>query len=306
MGAMLKGLQAILVALGVIAVIGSGVILYYNSVKPEGTEEAAIYWETQPEETDAISVSLEETIASETEETAETSETENTREAEGVSDDNNSNNVAEGHSHNYSPRILKDATCTEAGQMSYTCACGDYYVEPVAPLDHVPGDWVTVRETTTLATGLRQKSCSICGKVLQEETLPMLPAPEEEKDAKKKEEDNHVHTYTYEVTEEATCTENGEKTYTCSICGSSYVTSIPATNHPSRQTIRTDGTCGEPGTVVCSCAICKAVISSDTLTYDHKYSDWTVTKEPTTSSKGTKTRTCSVCGKVDTKSIPRL
>ena len=40
----------------------------------------------------------------------------------------------------------------------------------------------------------------------------------------------HVHSYTASITKEATCTENGTTTYTCS-CGDSYTESIPALGH---------------------------------------------------------------------------
>ena len=43
-------------------------------------------------------------------------------------------------------------------------------------------------------------------------------------------EDGHKHSYTSEVTREATCTTAGKETYTCS-CGDSYTEKIPATGH---------------------------------------------------------------------------
>ena len=42
MGAILKGLQSVLIALGIIAVIGTGIIIYYNAVKPQDEEVAAV------------------------------------------------------------------------------------------------------------------------------------------------------------------------------------------------------------------------------------------------------------------------
>ena len=50
MGALLKGVQSVLIALGIIAVIGTGVIVYYNTVKPPEEETAAaIETETESE-----------------------------------------------------------------------------------------------------------------------------------------------------------------------------------------------------------------------------------------------------------------
>ena len=42
MGTLLKGVQSVLIALGIIAVIGTGVVVYYNTVKPPEDETAAI------------------------------------------------------------------------------------------------------------------------------------------------------------------------------------------------------------------------------------------------------------------------
>ena len=71
----------------------------------------------------------------------------------------------------------------------------------------------------------------------------------------------HVHNYTAAVTKAATCAEEGVKTYTCS-CGSSYTEPIP-------------------------------VIA-------HSFGDYVYNNDATTEKDGTKTATCSVCGKTDT------
>ena len=70
----------------------------------------------------------------------------------------------------------------------------------------------------------------------------------------------------YTVTKEPTCTEQGEKTRTCSVCGYSETTEVPATGH----------TLGE----------------------------YNITKEPTCTEQGEKTRTCSVCGYSETTEVP--
>ena len=44
-------------------------------------------------------------------------------------------------------------------------------------------------------------------------------------------EGEHVHNYTWEITTAATCTTDGEKTFTCSVCNHSYEEVIPATGH---------------------------------------------------------------------------
>lgn len=96
------------------------------------------------------------------------------------------------HIHNYVGETTKEPTCTEAGEKTYTCDCGDSYTENVDPTGHHYEDG----------------ECVDC----------------HEKDP------NHEHNYTETVTKEPTCTEAGEKTYTCG-CGDSYTEDIPATGH---------------------------------------------------------------------------
>ena len=55
---------------------------------------------------------------------------------------------------------------------------------------------------------------------------------------------NHQHTETETVTKAATCTEPGEKTYTCSLCGESHTETIPAAGHHYENGVCT--VCGQP------------------------------------------------------------
>lgn len=59
--------------------------------------------------------------------------------------------------------------------MTYTCTkCGVVKTEVIpAKGAHTWGEWETVKEATTTETGLRQRVCSVCGAVEQEE-IPML------------------------------------------------------------------------------------------------------------------------------------
>lgn len=299
MGAILKGIQSVLIALGIIAVVGTCVILYYNTVKPEGEEAAAVETQAQTEMPSA---------ETQPETTEETETTEDTNQS---SDDTSSSvfSPENGHEHTYTETVLRPSTCMEPGEIKYTCYCGDSYVDSIPVLDHTPGQWVTVRAATATQTGLRQKSCNVCGRVIEEETLPMLAAPVATSTDSKKDNDktdDHKHSYTYEISEEATCTEKGKKTYTCSTCGSTFETTIPATNHPSRKTVRTEGDCANPGKIEVKCNICDAIISSETLKYDHNWGSWQVTTAPTTTAEGVRTRTCKECGETQTKSISKL
>ena len=79
------------------------------------------------------------------------------------------------------------------------------------------------------------------------------------------------HNYTSEVTKESTTTEEGVRTYTCTICGDSYTEVIP---------------------------------KLPTEDHEHSYTAQ-VTKEPTATEPGVRTYTCS-CGDSYTEVIPKL
>lgn len=97
------------------------------------------------------------------------------------------------HKHSYTETITKQPTCTETGEKTYTCKCGDSYTEVIPAKGHHYGD---------------DDKCTGCGEL----------------------NPDHKHSYTENVTKEPTCTEAGEKTYTCG-CGHSYTEEIPAKGH---------------------------------------------------------------------------
>ena len=88
------------------------------------------------------------------------------------------------------------------------------------PLTRYCGTWIdgvyTPRHT------YQDGKCSICGAV----------------------DPNHTHQETETVTKAATCTEAGEKSYTCSVCGETHTEVIPATGHHYENGVCT--VCGQP------------------------------------------------------------
>lgn len=277
MNGILKSIQSILVALIILALIGTGLILWYNRNTAEG--------ETEP-------AAVEETMEETQEDTSLPAQTEESQ----------SEDVSIRHVHSYVSSVVQKPTCVKTGLMRYSCTCGDFYTDSIAALDHKEGDWKVVREATTKKDGLRQKRCTRCDALLKEELISKdTVSGNSDNDA-----DKHVHYYKSEVTKEATCTENGERTFTCD-CKSSYVSSIPATNHPSRQTLVTEASCGKPGSVETTCAICQAVLSHDsTPALEHNWSSWKVVTYATPSADGSEERTCSLCEEKETRPIPKV
>ena len=90
--------------------------------------------------------------------------------------------------------------------------------------------------------------------------------------------------------------------YYCNTCKSG--THFPEVAHES-----VNPTCTSPGnTEEIKCSLCGAVISElKTIpATGHAYGDWSITKEPTCTEKGTKKKICSACGDTVVETIPML
>ncbi len=164
--------------------------------------------------------------------------------------------------------------------------------------------------------------------------------------------DSHVHKYTATVTKEATCVSPGEMTYSCP-CGDSYTEEVPATDTHrwNDGEVTTTATCTTEGVKTFTCTVCNitktetidkntdnhtggteirsvkaatcaaAGYTGDTyckgcgekietgmtiaMTTIHTYDTGKVTKEPTCKEDGVKTFTCTVCGATKTESLAK-
>lgn len=117
------------------------------------------------------------------------------------------------------------------------------------------------------------------------------------------EEKEHVYG-SWKTTKNATCTESGTKTRTCSICGKTETQTIAALGHAFGSWVTTkEATCTEKGTKMRRCFGCgKEEIQTISIT-GHSFSTWITTKSATCTASGTKTRTCSKCGYKEKQTI---
>ena len=79
------------------------------------------------------------------------------------------------HTHSYTSKVTKPATCTENGVKTYTCECGDSYTETIPATGHISSDWIIDKNAAINVKGSKHKECTVCKKVLETAEIPALP-----------------------------------------------------------------------------------------------------------------------------------
>ena len=222
----------------------------------------------------------------------------------------------------------KEATCTENGSYDRVIYCIDEGCDGVElsretfvihATGHVKGEWTETKAPTCTAMGEETIFCTVCGEVLETretEKIPhsygeWIPLTEadcthagsqyrecDECDAK---ETGIVpalgHTEgTWKETKAATCTGSGEETLFCTVCGGIIDTreteKLP--HSYGEWILLTEADCIHDGSQYRKCADCDAKETDVIPALGHSYED--VVTEPTMTSEGYTTYTCSVCG----------
>ena len=110
----------------------------------------------------------------------------------------------------------------------------------------------------------------------------------------------------YALNREATCTEMGEETRICSLCGIVGTRKITALGHNYMDVV-TAPTCTAQGYTTHTCTRCgSSYVDAYTNALGHQFGEWTVSKKATCTETGTETRACSACGAVETRKIAAL
>lgn len=193
---------------------------------------------------------------------------------------------------------------------------------------HKTSDWIVDVAVTCLENGLRHKECTVCGKVLEEETIYAVGHDEEnaewvvdiepacevkgEKSLRCAVCDEKLlvaeiealeHDYEAVVTE-PTCEEQGYTTHTCKLCDNSYVdTWVEAKDHDMKVAEEVDPTCHEPGYTVYACANCDYTYEetgAPALNHPEDQCETIVIESECTGSSITKV-VCKLCGEVVTQ-----
>ena len=165
-----------------------------------------------------------------------------------------------GHTHDYEVAVEKKATCYSAGQLKYTCSCGDVYYVDVLSTGHVADEWVISRLASKEQDGLKVQKCIYCDEVIAQEIIPWVDnEPDKEETAQ---EPPHIHQYVASVEREPSCVLAGLRKYTCS-CGNFYTEMIPAPGHVATDwTLAAGASSTYMGTEQRSCNVCGVVLDS--------------------------------------------
>lgn len=122
----------------------------------------------------------------------------------------------------------------------------------------------------------------------------------------------HQHQKVIDAEIPATCTQPGKTEGShCRICGAVIEEQykIPATGHEEVTDEEVDATCTQPGKTTGShCSVCGSTIGEQKVipATGHSYYAWETVKTATACAKGKKQRTCMMCGKEESQSIPKL
>ena len=191
-------------------------------------------------------------------------------------------------------KVTREATCTTEGEKIYTCtSCQETKTESIAKTGHTEVKDAAVAATCESEGKTEGSHCNVCGAVIKaQESIPATG-----------------HTWDNgKVTKEATCTETGEKTYTCTICQKTRTESITKTGHTEVKDAAVAATCESEGKTEGShCSVCNIIIKKqETIPVTgHSWDNGKVTKAATCTEEGEKTYTCTTCQKTRTESIAK-
>lgn len=236
--------------------------------------------------------------------------------------------------HEWIQQETTPATCIKGEIQNFKCEkCGETKQVPIGnPLGHSFGGWEVTKNPTCTQYGIKKRICSGCHESEIDAIEPTGHQHTELRDAKEPSCETAGYTGdTYckdcgmvvkagkdvaaaghdwdngKVTKEPTCTEDGEKRFSCTDqgCDETYTTVVPATGH--QHTVvhnKKDPTCTKDGyTGDTYCKDCKQHMKAGDMikATGHSFSRWMLNSAATVFVPGKQKRTCSKCGQSETR-----
>ncbi len=190
--------------------------------------------------------------------------------------------------HNYVATGSKSpATCESDGWQEMQCTeCGDTFYSALAPLGH---NWVDTYKgvrATCVSNGYRIYRCTRCGLEKTETEYA-----------------TGIHFYNVISESMGDCQTPGYKIFECSVCGDQFTEDLGYAEHDYEEYALLKGDCMTPGYRHFQCSVCGDQYTEELGYGDHSFSSWKITTPATDHSAGTRTRTCSVCGKTESETF---
>ncbi len=121
----------------------------------------------------------------------------------------------EEHIHDYTWTTDKEPTCTDPGQETGVCACGDTVIREIPATGHSFGEWTTITAATCTKDGREARGCAKC-KLIETREIKATGHQFGE----------------WTVVKEPTDYLSGKKVRVCSVCGETEMEKIPALKAP--------------------------------------------------------------------------
>lgn len=201
----------------------------------------------------------------------------------------------ESHEHSFGEgTTIKELTCTQDGEIDYKCSkCGYIKKEITKATGHEWGEWKITLAQTCTTDGKEERICSKCSEK-EERTLKATGHKSETVGAKAPtcKEDGYTGNEVCKV-----CHETLNKG-----------TTIPKTDSHEwgKWTIKRESTCTEKGEQSRKCAVCGEEEIESLPLAKHTWDNGKVTQAPSYTKVGVKTWTCSECGKTKTTTLAKL
>ena len=191
-------------------------------------------------------------------------------------------------------KITTAATCSGKGIKTYTCTgCNAIRTEEIPATGHQHTELRNVKTATCAQEGYTGDTyCKDCNTKLTSGKI--LPKTEHTWDSGK-------------VTQNATCTAKGIKTFTCTVCKSTRIEEISAIGHVNKITkFEKEVSCKSEGyTGDVYCQDCGKLLEEGQLIpkIDHVWNKGEITTPATCTTEGIKNYTCTSCGTTKTEAI---
>ena len=186
---------------------------------------------------------------------------------------------------------VSEAHCGIAGVKKQTCEdCGHINLGTIDALEHDNADWTVVIEPVCGGKGYQVKNCSKCKNVIASEEIAALEHDFEE-------------VYTPADCDDAGYTTKTCKRENCGHTEIVEDTDAPATGHNFVETTSITPTCTQPGEKTQTCSNCGTSTKVAIAALGHTWGAWTVTPS-TNATAGSVSRECTVCHEKETVEIP--